>query len=194
MFPYYSRTRVVFSMEEQKKKKRWRRRSYLSDFKKDATGQYAYAGNVYKFDGDENERRKFTLTLGALCVMSIVTASAQEFLPGTQMSNMFYVLIPWLLQFLGSVSVVWAYARLAWGGAKLREYVYNASVKKLPTRSLLTAVLSFATAASEIIYICINGLGERAAPTALRPVLSLINGSLCLSIHLYMKGKTRYRI
>ena len=180
-------------MEKQNSKKRWRRRSYLSDFKQDATGQYVYSGNVYTFDGDESERKRFTLTLGALCILSVAAAAAQEFLPGTQMSNKFYALIPWLLQFLGSVSVVWAYARLAWGGAKLREYVYNASVKQLPTRSLVTAVFSFATAASEIIYICINGLGDRAAPTALRPVLSLINGALCLSIHLYMKGKTRYR-
>ena len=175
------------------KKKRKGRRSYLADFRKDATGNYVYTGNVYEFDGEESERKKYIAGIGALCVSCAALATAQELLPGTKMNNTFYVLIPWLIQFLSAASVVWAFARLAYGGRKLREYVYEATVKKLPVRSLITMVFCFATVAAEIVFICINGFGERVAAAALRPSLSLINGIVSLILHLLVKREPRYR-
>ena len=174
-------------------KKRKGRRSYLADFRKDAAGNYRYTGNVYAFDGEETERRSYVRKVGILAILTEVLAASQEFLPGTKMNNTFYVLIPWLLQFLAASSVVWAFARLAWGGSRLREYVWEKSDRKLPVRSLLVLVFSGATVIAEVIFICINGLGERVAPAALRPSLSLINAAVSLLLHLLVRGESRYR-
>ena len=54
-------------------------------------------------------------------------------------------------------------------------------------------IFCFATVAAEIVFICINGLGEPAAPTVLRPVLSLINAAASLLLHLLVRGEPRYR-
>ena len=177
----------------EQKKKRKKRRSYLADFRKDATGNYVYTGNVYAFDGEEAERKKYVAGLGALCILTLALATAQELLPGTEMNNTFYVLIPWLLQFLSAATVVWAFARLAYAGRRVREYVYEATVKKLPIRSLLTLIFCLATVAAEIVFISINGFGDRVAAAALRPSLSLINAGASLWLHLLVKGKERYR-
>ena len=179
-------------MAEQKKKKKGRR-SYLADFRKDASGNYKYTGNIYAFDGTEKERKSYIIKLGILSFLSAALAAAQELLPGTRMSNQFYVLIPWLLQFLAASSVCWAYVRLAYGGNRLREYVWEGSDRKIPRRVVFTLIFSLATALAEIIYISINGLGDRAVSTVLRPCLSLINGAVSLLLHLLVKGESRYR-
>ena len=185
----------MIQMAEQKKQKKKKkgRRSYLADFRKDAAGNYKYTGNVYAYDGTETERKKYVLTLGILVVMSVALAVTQELLPGTKMSNQFYVLIPWLLQFLSASAVCWAYVRLAYGGSRLREYVWEGSDRKIPRRVVFTLIFSLATALAEIIYISINGLGDRAVSTVLRPCLSLINGAVSLLLHLLVKGESRYR-
>ena len=174
----------------QKKK---RRRSYLADYKKDANGKSHYTGNVYAFDGDDSERKKYVIITGAFTAAIFALAFAQECLPGTQMSNTFYVLIPWLLQFLAASYLAWAYVRFAFDGPRLKEYVYEKTEKQFPLRSLLVLIFCGATVVAEIIFICINGTGDRVAPTLARPSLSLINGAVSLLLHLLVKGKERYR-
>jgi hypothetical protein len=174
-------------------RKKKRRRSYLADYKKDASGKFHYTGNVYEFDGDDSARKKYVLITGILSVASFALAFGQECLPGTQMSNTFYVLIPWLLQFLASTYLVWAYIRFAFDGPKLKEYIYEKTEKQFPVRSLLVLIFSAATVAAEIVYLCINGPGDRVAPALARPCLALINCGASLSLHLLAKAKTHYR-
>ncbi|MBR6917842.1 MAG: hypothetical protein IKN38_06620 [Clostridia bacterium] len=180
-------------MADKTGKKKRRRRSYLADFTKDATGNYRYTGTVYKFDGGDDERRRLFVTLGALTVLSVALATAQEFLPGTKMNNTFYVILPWLFQFLSSITVTWAYVRTAYGGANLREYIYKASAKKLSAATAILAGACFATVLAEIIFICINGIGQQAWAVILRPSLSLVNGIVSVLLHLLVKRNLRYR-
>ncbi|MBQ7160784.1 MAG: hypothetical protein IJR90_03660 [Clostridia bacterium] len=172
--------------DKEKKQKRRGRRSYLNDFHLEGS-EYVYRGNTYAFEGGEKERKSFLtfMTLGSL--VSLLLAAGQEIFPPVEMSDSPFTTVPWLLQTIAVCTVIWGVYKLLRGGDPMREYVYEKSVKKLPVRLLIASVASFVTVASEAIYIVIKGFGRSAVNTVMRPSLALINGVLCLFLHLLAK-------
>ena len=177
---------------KEKKKKRRGRRYYLNDFHL-VGSEYVYRGNMYAFDGGQRERRRFLtlITLGSF--VSLLTAAGQEVFPPVEMSDSLFTTIPWLLQMIAVCTVIWGVYKLLRGNDPMREYVYEKSVKKLPVRLLISMAASFVTFASEAIYIVIKGFGRSAVNTVMRPSLALVNGLLCLSLHLLVK-KARWNL
>lgn len=118
-------------------KKRKGRRAYLEDFKPNAAGEYIYYGTHYAWCGGRKRplRRLWLLSAAGFCA-SLVNGC----IPGTGMDGRPYVVLPYVAALIGSFSQLWAVGRLSGGGDPLREYVYDATVKKLPLRAILTAV------------------------------------------------------
>ena len=63
------------------------------------------------------------------------------FLPAAGMNGVLYGGAPYLASVIAGTSVVWAMVKLRREG-KLRSYVYEASVLKLPARGKVTAVFA----------------------------------------------------
>ena len=57
--------------------------------------------------------------------------------------------------------LLWALARMSRGGARLRSYVYEETVAKLPLRCLLTGVFAALAAVGECVDVFLNG-GQNA--------------------------------
>ena len=57
--------------------------------------------------------------------------------------------------------LLWALARMSRGGARLRSYVYEETVAKLPLRCLLTGVFAALAAVGECMDVFLNG-GQNA--------------------------------
>lgn len=172
-------------MPETKKKKR---RAYLDSFRKNEEGRYDYTGNVYYFAGndiEENnaegndfagnspERNGFRgngealrpclmklWLLGAVLLGCLIAAGCIS-VPG--MDNCFYVLLPYAAALMAGISVLWALGRMTAGGNPLKEYVYQASVEKLPERAVMTVFFAAAAAAGEAVYICLHGAEGKPA-------------------------------
>ena len=53
--------------------------------------------------------------------------------------------------------LLWALARMSRGGARLRSYVYEETVAKLPLRCLLTGVFAALAAVGECMDVFLNG-------------------------------------
>lgn len=86
----------------------------------------------------------------------IYTAAAGCFsAPGT--GRCFYILLPYAAALIACVLAAWAAVRLAAGGVRLRQYVYDGTVKKLPRRTLAAAVLAGAAALGETVYLLLHG-------------------------------------
>ena len=58
---------------------------------------------------------------------------------------------------VAGISAVWALARMSCGGARLRSYVYEETVAKLPLRCLLTGVFAALAAVGECMDVFLNG-------------------------------------
>jgi len=118
-------------------KKRKGRRAYLEDFKPNAAGEYIYYGAHYAWGGG---RKRTLARLWLLSAASFCVSLANGCIPGTGMDGRPYVVLPYVAALIGAFSQLWAVGRLSSGGDPLREYVYEATVKKLPLRAVLTAV------------------------------------------------------
>lgn len=120
-------------------KKRRGRRAYLDDFQKNAAGEYIYTGKTYAWGSD---RKRSLLRLWLFAGAALCAAVAGGCIPGTGMDGRAYVVLPYVLALIGAFSLCWGVGRLTDGGEPLRGYVYDATVKKLPVRAVLTAVLA----------------------------------------------------
>ncbi len=142
------------------------RRAYLDDFTPTVSGGYVYSGQIFLFEGDESQRRGLLGLLWGL--WALVTAA--ELLcgciraPGAE--GCFYVVLPYVGALAASFSVTWGLVRLSREGARLRAYVYEATVEKFPLRVSFTAVCAALALAGECFFVLRHGAQGREAGLA----------------------------
>ena len=129
-------------------KKTRRGREYLNDFRRDVNGSYLYQGSYRRYTGSM-PYAKLRGLLWALWAAGMVPA------PGAM--QQFYVLLPYAGALVAGISAVWALARMSRGGARLRSYVYEETVAKLPLRCLLTGGFAALAAVGECMDVFLNG-------------------------------------
>jgi hypothetical protein len=104
--------------------------------------------------------------------------------PGSR--NSMFVLIPYVIELMGGISMVWAMCRLTAGGNRMREYVYQASAEKLPGRAMFTAVFGVLSLVGEIIYICQNGFEKKIIGFLIFLILEILIFAMSLLMRLFI--------
>lgn len=127
-------------MGEQHKKHN--RREHLNDFHLNVAGEYVYDGALYACQSDDAKQRRLKRAVLGMAAILIVAVIAGGCIPAPGMQNCFYVLLPYLGEFLAAGSVIWALAKLGMDWGAVREYNYKKSVTVLPVRTAVTAVFS----------------------------------------------------
>ena len=126
--------------------KRKGRRAYLNDFTTNLRGDYVYQGSHFHYVGETPWEKRFRKLWGLTLAMAVSLVGG-GFLPAAGMNGVLYVVAPYLASVIAGTGVVWAMVKLRREG-KLRSYVYEASVLKLPTRGKVTAVFAILAAAA----------------------------------------------
>lgn len=137
-------------------KKTRRGREYLNDFRRDVNGSYLYQGSYRRYTGSM-PYAKLRGLLWALCGGALAALAAAGMVPAPGAMQQFYVLLPYAGALVAGISAVWALARMSCGGARLRSYVYEETVAKLPLRCLLTEVFAALAAVGECMDVFLNG-------------------------------------
>ena len=158
--------------------KRKGRRAYLNDFKKNEQGQYEYGGRRYSYRGDDLGRRRMRTAL--LCALMIVLMAVAGCVDVPGMRGCFYVLLPYAAGLAAAAGVCLAVYRFCTGGDPMKEYVYEASVPKIPGRALFSAVCAGLTASGEAFFALQNGLAGKTAGFALFLLLEAAAAVLAL--------------
>lgn len=147
---------------EKKRRGRW---AYLDDYKALANGEIVYTGKMYSWSGDTPWKK--ALAFLWLCGgVPGVCVTVCGLLPVSGMMNTFYVLLPWLLSFIGAGSVIWALCRLTYHGEHLREHVFKATVAALPVRAVFTAICAAVTVAGQTVKLILDRGSETPAVDA----------------------------
>ena len=167
-------------MEQNNGKKRRGRRAYLDDFHRDLSGKYTYDGPLYSYSG-EKPRKTLLRQLWGLCAAMLLCIIAIGFVPAPGVSTCVYVTLPYAVTLVAAVSVCWALGELSTGKDPLREYVYEASVKKIPLRAMLTAVFAAAAILGEAVFLILNGVGGVRIWFALL-VMALLGGACACAL------------
>ena len=139
-------------------KKRRGRRAYLDDYKALANGEIVYTGTVYSYAGSVPWKKELT-ALWLCAGLSGACVTACGVLPVSGMMNTFYVILPWLLTFIGAGSLIWALCRMTHHGERPREHVFKATVGALPVRAAFTALCAAAAVLGHAVCLALNGPG-----------------------------------
>lgn len=145
-------------MAEEKKKKRRGRREHLKDFYQDVTGKYVYGGTMYTC-GLPKEEYKRLLNILWLCGGGTMAAQILAgCIPAAGMQEGFWVLPFYLGAIISCGMVCWALGELTSGGDPIREYIYAASVEKLPRRCEFSMVFSGLCLVGLLVKLLWSGL------------------------------------
>lgn len=139
------------------KKKSGGRREYLNDFRVNTNGEYVYMGKMYIYRQQKKSFKKAVCEIWAICIVAVAGLIVNGCIPAAGTGNCPYVILPYIASLLSFVSVCWALCRLTCAGENMREYIYNATVEKIPLRTGAAAVCAAVSFAGEIIYLALNG-------------------------------------
>lgn len=145
--------------------KRRRTKAYLDDFKKTASGDYSYEGALYGMP-EEGRKRILIRLWSFLCGIGVLLLLC-GCIPAAGMDHSFWALLPYAADWIAFAFVCGSMYRMTAGGNPLREYVYEASVKKLPHRLRAMELCTALTIAGDVIYLIRNGFGGKVLYTGL---------------------------
>jgi hypothetical protein len=153
------------------KKEKKGRRAHLDHFRMNDEGQFVYKGDLYTFSGDRSHYMK---KLWICCVLIMIAVVLEGCIQIPGMDDCFYVLIPYVITLMSAVSVCWAMGRLTAGGYPLKEYVYEATVPKLPERTVWVILFAGLGTVCGIIYVLTSGTDGKTAGFIIFLILNLI--------------------
>lgn len=147
------------------------RRAYLEAFKKDEKGEYIYTGKLYAFDETHMKWKTAAIRLGAVWAVLMAAMIVNGCIPAPGMADCFYVLLPYAAQVVAAASLGTALFSMISAGNPLREYQYEAAVKKIPLRAQLSAAFAGVNMLGEIIYLEQNSIENAAGMAGLFLIL-----------------------
>ena len=154
------------------------KQSYLSDFKRNAEGEFVYTGKVYTLSDSALSARNKAIVLTALLALSVIGSGL---INGAGMNNTFYVIIPYILEVSCLFAVLWNFIRFLSSGKAVKEYVFNSAAKHLPPSAAALAVFSSAGLVCSVVFSVLNKT-ENSSITAgiLYPCLKAVSTVLSL--------------
>lgn len=161
---------------------RGRRREYLKDYELNEEGRYEYQGIRYGWKMLEEERRREVLKLGLLAGMPFICGLIAGCIPAPGVNHWGFLILPYAVGLMACVSLWIALWRMCWEKNPMRGYVYESSVKKIPFRACLAAVLTVFAAAMEIVYIFLYGTAGMALGAFIFIFLELLSALSALYI------------
>ncbi len=143
------------------------RRAHLNDFRLDLNGDYVYGGAQYRYEGAEPFRaaaKRLALAAGLMAAAIIGTGCVEA----PAMLGCFYVLLPFIGEFVCAILAVWSLGLMIRHGDVIRAYVYRRSVERLTPCLYLTVGFAGAGVLANLVFVLIHGfLGKTAAVLAL---------------------------
>ena len=166
------------------------RKAYLNDFQPNLAGEYTYTGAHFRYTGsgvDYRLCRRGTM-FGAIAML--VGLLAPGFVNAGGMGNCFYVLIPYMGEAISVFVTLWAVFKMLAGGERLREYIYEKSVKRIPAGCICCAGFAALGFVCSMVFSAINGIGGSTAEAAVLIVGKVLGVAAPLSMRKHILAQT----
>ena len=126
---------------DKKKKSFFGRRAYLDDFKKDESGNYAYAGSYRVCDREGEEFKKWLASCWVFLAAAAACLLACGFIPRTGMDGRAYIILPYAVAVAITAACVVKFVTPSGSGGRLPVYRFEKSLARLPLYAAIGAVL-----------------------------------------------------
>ena len=162
------------------------KKAYLNDFQPNLAGEYTYTGVHYRYTGESYKQfRRTVLVLTAALAAGVL---APGFVRAGGMGDCFYVLIPYMAEAIAAFVSIFAIVKMNMGGEKLREYIYQKTVVRLPISLMCCAVFAAVGFVCSFIFSAINGVGGSTAEAAVLIVGKMLGIAAPLALRKYILG------
>jgi tellurite resistance protein TehA-like permease len=162
-----------------------RKKEYLNDYVRDENGKYSYKGKYLTLDCAESEHKKITATLICSCVIITVTTILSGCINAGGMNNTFYVILPYIAEVAALFFSMRYMMRLILEGRQVKEYVYKATVPKIPTALAALAVCAVISFVCSLVFDIIGGFKENAVLCILYLCFKLIEALMSFTLMKY---------
>ena len=140
-----------------------KRREYLNEYHLDDSGKkYVYGGAYYALTATEKEAKTVYAKAWALSAVLLGAVVGSGCINAAGMSNTFYVIMPYMAEVALLFSLLWNTVRLLLQGAKVKAYIYQATVPKLPSLSMALAIAAIISFVASLVFIILNGFEQQA--------------------------------
>ena len=130
-------------------------RERLKDFGLDDNGKMAYLGDHVRLV-DGSSRRSLLVALWTAGGLAVAAAVGASLVNPEGLSGCPYVVMPYMVQLVALVSVVWALGRFSVAGKRVRAYVRDETVGALPLRTLVSLVLALVATVGELVFLALT--------------------------------------
>ena len=149
------------------------RRAHLRDFHPDEKGDYRYEGRVREARFPESEDSDAAARFGQQVLRMWIAAAPLVpalivigTLPPEVMEDRVVLLVPYILEMILVLRILWAQYRVASGGGKLREYQYTTAAARQPLRCVLLIGAACISAAGGILRLVTGAALQQPAGMA----------------------------
>ncbi|MBR2577925.1 MAG: hypothetical protein IKE38_03240, partial [Erysipelotrichaceae bacterium] len=116
--------------------------------------------DTYTLDISENELKAFLRKLLIKVSGLFALVLLGGLLPFKGMMRAAYVIVPYCLELIFVLALLWAVFHLSLYRTSLKKREYDKSVKRLLTDTLILCLLSLVSAICSIIFVIINGFAD----------------------------------
>ncbi len=147
--------------DKARKERNVSRRAHLRDFRQSGDGSYQYEGRILRAETEEDYSRQLRRLwyVASVPVPALVVIGT---LPPEVMGDKAYLLIPFILELILAVRILWGLYRITAGRGELREYQYETAAARQPFRCGLLC----AAAALSLVLGAVRCLTAAPAPAA----------------------------
>lgn len=142
------------------------RKAYLNDFQPNLAGEYTYTGAHYRYAGNKMSYRSARAQVIISVSAMLAGLLAPGFVRAGGMGNCFYVLIPYMAEAISVFVTLYAVFKMLTGSERLREYIYEKSVLRIPGGCICCAAFAALGFICSMIFSAINGIGGSTAEAA----------------------------
>ena len=164
------------------------RKAYLNDFQPNLAGEYTYNGAHYHYVGEGmsygSVRRNTVFGAAAM----LVGLLAPGFVRAGGMGNCFYVLIPYMAEAISVFVTMFAVFKMLTGGERIREYIFEKSVKRIPAGCVCCAVFAAIGFVCSMVFSAINGIGGSTVEAAVLIVGKCLGVTAPLALRKHILG------
>ena len=166
-----------------KNPKKW---DYINDFKMTADGKYTYMGDWYSLE-DINAYKKVYLIFFLIAFVNAALVIGAGLINAAGMNNTFYVILPYVAQVCSAFALVWKSIRVVSAGEKIKGYVFETAIQRIPAALMSLFVFSIITLLSSIVFIILNGTENKLMLCILFIVIQVLTAISAFVCRLYHK-------
>ena len=160
---------------------------FYKDYEKNEEGKYVYVGNLYKLKNSPEEIKVLVRKYWLICLCLFGLEIGAGFLPFKGMIDTSYLILPYCLELICILMILWGCFYLSNGRNGLSESQYRKSIIRIRINAPILMILASLSFALAIIYVYFHGFNDDLIYFILFEIIKII----IFILGLFLNKKTK---